>query len=142
MQRFRSVRAWRAAVGGGLGGLLVVLNLVSVVHAASWDPDHFAKEDIIKLRTVCPDEGEHWFPVWLVVVERHVFIRLGSRAAARIECNTTPALTVEVAGQRFDVRAAPSPEMAGRVDAAMAAKYPSDLLIRWFSHPMVLRLDP
>jgi hypothetical protein len=28
-------------------------------------------------------EGEHWFPVWLVVIDDQVDVRLGARAATR-----------------------------------------------------------
>ncbi|HVM95753.1 MAG TPA: hypothetical protein VMT89_05160 [Candidatus Acidoferrales bacterium] len=131
-----TIAIWLVALG-------VALCVAGAARAASWDPDHFAKEDIMKLRTVCPGEGEYWFPVWLVVIDRHVFARLGSRAAARIECNTTPTIAVEIAGQKFDnIRAVPSLEMADRVSAAMAEKYWSDLIIRWMPHPMTIRLDP
>jgi hypothetical protein len=81
--------------------------------------------------------------VWVVEVEGQLYIRLGRRAAARFEKNTTaPFLKVRIAGQEFDhVRAEPAPEMAERVAAAMAAKYWSDLLIRFASHPLTVRLS-
>ena len=112
--------------------------------AASWDPNAFAKEETLKLRTNCPGEGEYWFPVWLVVVNEQVYVRLGSKAASRFECNgSKPMLGVEVAGQRFDaVQAVLAPEERDAVNQAMAAKYSSDLLIRWFPHPLVVRLVP
>lgn len=62
------------------------------------------------------------------------------RAAARFEKNTTaPFVKVRIAGREFDnVRAEPAPEMVERVAAAMAAKYWSDLLIRFASHPLTV----
>lgn len=112
--------------------------------AAQWNPGAFAKEDTLKLRTVGPTEGEYWFPVWLVVIDGQVYVRLGTRAADRVQANTTaPYLGVEVAGQRFDrVRGVPAPEEAGRVAKAMADKYTSDILVHFFSHPLTLRLVP
>ncbi len=109
-----------------------------------WQPDAIARQDTIKLRTTAPQEGEHWFPVWVVVLDDQVYVRLGSRAATRAEQNTTaPYLGVEVNGRRFEkVRGVPAPESAERVAAAMAAKYWSDLFVRYMSHPLTLRLVP
>lgn len=138
--------------GGRVHQRLLAVVVVAVVGllttgsgaiAGTWDPDAFAKHDVIKLRTNCGSEGQYSFPVWLVVVDRHVFVRLGSRAADRVECTPGMVIGVEIGDQRFDsVRAVASPEMADRVAKAMADKYPSDLLVRWFPHPLTLRLDP
>ncbi|HXQ23430.1 MAG TPA: hypothetical protein VN812_17265, partial [Candidatus Acidoferrales bacterium] len=69
---------------------------VSSAAAAEWNPAAFAKEDTLKLRTNCPGEGEYWFPVWLVVIDGQVYVRLGGRATQRIGCNTTaPFVGVE-----------------------------------------------
>ena len=116
----------------------------SPVRAAQWNPDAFAKDDTLKLRTTAPNESEHWFPVWLVVIDGQVYVRLGTRAADRVHTNTTsPYLGVEVAGQRFDhVRGVPAPEYADRVAKAMAGKYTSDIFVHLFSHPLTLRLVP
>jgi hypothetical protein len=124
--------------------MVVMFTMRSAAWAAEWNPAAFAKEDTLKLRTVCPGEGEHWFPVWLVVINGEVYVRLGTRAAGRVECNTTtPYLGVEVAGQRFDhVRGVPVPDFAEHVAKAMADKYTSDFLVHWFSHPLTLRLVP
>ena len=129
-----------------LAALLATLGLLqsSWSVAAQWDPAAFAKEDTLKLRTVGPQEGEYWFPVWLVVIDGQVYVRLGSRAAGRVERNTTaPYLGVEVAGHRFDrVQGVPAPDQAERVAKAMAEKYTSDIIVRWMSHPLTLRLVP
>ena len=51
-------------------------------------------------------------------------------------------MKVRISGHEFDhVRAEPAPEMAERVAAAMAAKYWSDLLIRFARHPLTVRLS-
>ncbi len=115
-----------------------------VGFATHWDPAAFAKEDTLKLRTIGPKEGEYWFKVWLVVIDGQVYVRLGTRAAERVQANTTaPVLGVEVAGQRFDrVRGVPAPEFAERVAKAMADKYTSDIFVRFMSHPLTLRLVP
>jgi len=134
------VRRWR------LFAVALVLSVAPAraLLAAEWNPTAFAKEDTLKLRTVGPEEGAYAFPVWLVVVDGQVYVRLGSRAANRVERNTTaPYVGVEVAGQKFDhVRGVPAPEYAERVSKAMAEKYTSDILMRWFSHPLTLRLVP
>ena len=116
----------------------------SGVVAAEWNPAAFATENTLKLRTTGPTEGEYWFPVWLVVLDGQAYVRLGSRAAARVEQNTTaPIIGVEVAGQRFDrVRAVSAPEYADRVNKAIADKYWSDLFVHLLVHPLTLRLVP
>jgi len=112
--------------------------------AADWKPGAFASASTLELRTTAPGEGDHWFPVWLVVIDDQVYVRLGNRAAGRIERNTTaPHVGVRVADQQFDrVRAVPAPESAERVAHAMADKYWSDVIIRHFDHPLTMRLVP
>jgi hypothetical protein len=123
-------------------GLVLVLALPAL--AAEWRPAAWVSEDTIELLTVGPDGGEHWFPVWLVVLDGDVFVRLGSRAAARIEANRTrPYVGVRIAGAEFPrVRGEPAPETAARVAAAMGEKYWSDVVIRHLAHPLTLRLRP
>ena len=112
--------------------------------AADWDPQAFADESTLALRTTGREEGEHWSTVWLVVLDGQVYVRLGTRAAARIEGNTTaPDVGVRVKGRQFDrVRAVAAPEYAGRVAEAMAVKYWGDVFARQFSHPLTMRLEP
>ena len=125
--------------------MAAVLSVASApARGAQWSPEAFAKEDTLKLRTIGPKEGEYWFPVWLVAIDGQVYVRLGTRAADRVQANTSaPYLGVEVAGQRFDrVRGVPAPEYAERVGKAMADKYTTDIFVRFMSHPMTLRLVP
>jgi hypothetical protein len=112
--------------------------------AADWQPAAWTDEDTVELRTVGPTEGEHWFPVWLVVLDDQLYVRLGTRAAERVQQSTTaPHLDVRIAGREFQrVKGAPAPDMADRVAAAMGEKYWSDLLIRYLDHPLTLRLAP
>lgn len=121
-----------------------VLLTSSLGTAAEWNPLGFTKEETLDIRTVGPEEGAYWFPVWLVVIDEQVYIRLGSRAAERVKKNTTaPYLGIKLAGQQFDrVKAEEAPEMADAVAEAMAGKYWSDLFIRFFPHPLTLRLIP
>jgi len=109
---------------------------------SAWTPDAFAGEDTLELTTQAPDEEPYTFPVWLVVVDGQLYVRLGTRAAGRVERNrTAPLLGVTVAGRRFErVRADAAPDMAARVAEAMAAKYWTDVVIRWAPHPLTLRL--
>ena len=139
----RLLRRWKCRTAA-LGTLMVLLLSASVAAAAEWNPAAFAKEDTLKLQTTVPGEGQYWFPVWLVVIDGQVYVRLGSRAAGRVEkSSTAPYLGVEVAGQRFErVRGVAAPEMADRVSQAMADKYTSDIVVHLFSHPLTLRLVP
>ena len=110
----------------------------------TWTPATWQHEDTIVLRSDCPNEGEYWFPVWLVVLDDQLYVRLGSKAAGRIQCTRAmPQLGVRIAGQQFDqVRAIETPDLAARVAAAMADKYSTDIFARRFTHPMTLRLAP
>jgi hypothetical protein len=121
-------------------GLLLFDKLANA--AGEWSPQAFAKEETLEIRTVGPEEGEYWFPVWLVVIDEQVYVRLGTRAADRLKKNTTaPYLGVKIAGQQFErVKAEEAPEMVNAVAAAMADKYWSDLFVRFMSHPLTLRL--
>ena len=134
-------RTW-GAVLLGLTAALFVASLAAV--AGQWNPAAFATEGTLQLRTTRAGEGEHWFKVWLVVIDGQVYVRLGSRAVERVESNTTaPVVGVELAGQRFDrVRGVPAPEYAERVAKAMAEKYTSDIFVHLVSHPLTLRLVP
>ena len=122
----------------------VLLFVASVAAAADWKPASWAGADTIDLRTTAPGEGEHWFPVWVVVIDDQVYVRLGTRAASRVEKNTTaPYLGVKIAGQEFDrVKGVPAPDYVGKVAEAMHGKYWSDVLVQYMSHPMTLRLVP
>jgi hypothetical protein len=112
--------------------------------AATWDPQAFSKEDTLEFLTVGPEEGEHWSTVWLAVIDDQLYVRLGSRAAERMQKNTTaPYVKVRIAGQQFDrIKADPVPDMVEPVAKAMAEKYTSDVLIKYFNHPLTMRLTP
>jgi len=122
----------------------VSLLVLPVLSWAGWDTATLQDESTLDFLTVNPQEGEHWSRVWLVVIDGQVYIRLGSRAAQRIEANTSaPFVKVRVAGKEYDrVRAEPAAEQAGAVARAMGEKYWTDLLIRHFRHPLTMRLIP
>ena len=126
--------------------LCVALLLASqgLTQAAEWNPQAFAKEDTIQIRTIGPTEGEHWFPVWLVVLDGQVYVRLGKPSTERVTKNTTaPYFAVKIAGQQFDhVKGEAAPDMANAVAAAMAEKYWTDIFVRYMTHPLTLRLIP
>ncbi|HYV57218.1 MAG TPA: hypothetical protein VE911_06730 [Candidatus Nitrosopolaris sp.] len=135
----RRAGTWRCA----LALLMLVLGPGAAV-AGEWTPRAWADANTIELRTTAAGEGEHWFPVWIAVIDDQVYVRLGTRAAGRVANNTTaPDLGVRINGQQFDrVKGVPAPEAAERVAQAMAAKYWSDVLVRHFDHPLTLRLLP
>jgi hypothetical protein len=127
--------------------LLAATVVVSLATGPSeWTPKSWADEDTVELRTTNPGEEPYWFKVWLVTIDGQLYVRLGSRAGARYEGNTTkPILGVRIAGKTFErVRAVEAPDMAGKVEAAMADKYwlQADFIIRRLSHPYTLRLEP
>src|SRR6185436_19170885 len=103
---------------------LALLLLCPLAQAANWTPGAWKDEETIELQTIGPEEGEYWFPVWLVVIDDQVYVRLGTRAAGRVEKNkTAPYMGVRIAGQQFDrVKTTPAPEMAEKVSAAIGAK--------------------
>lgn len=122
----------------------VLLSSHSMGNAADWKPQAFAQEETLLMRTIGPEEGEYWFPVWLVVIDDQVYVRLGSRAADRVQKNKTASqLAIKIADQQFEqVKGEEAPEMVEAVAAAMAEKYWSDIFIRFFPHPLTLRLIP
>ena len=131
--------------------LLVAAMLYAAVGAApGWNPAAIASESTIELRTIGREEGEHWSTVWFVVVDGSLYVRLGPRAAGRIEKNTTaPRFAIRLAsGEVHPMRYEPAPEKAAAVADAMAAKYWTDMLGEPFrklgltSPPLILRLAP
>jgi hypothetical protein len=99
-------------------------------------------ESTLEVLTVDFEGDEHWSTFWWVVIGGNIYLRLGTRGAARIQENRTkPFVSVRIGEQRFDdVRVVPAPETAEAVAKAMAKKYPLDLLVRWMSHPLTVRL--
>src|SRR5436309_15540309 len=100
----------RMSLRGFFAALLLSTLLAAPSAAAEWTPHAYAGASTIELRTVAAGESEHWFPVWVVVIDDQVYVRLGPRAAGRIEKNqTTPFVGVRILGQQFDrVRALPA----------------------------------
>jgi hypothetical protein len=84
--------------------------------------------------------------VWLVVIDGQLYVRLGSRAAGRFDRNLAkPVMGVRIAGLEFDrVRGVVVPDMAAKVEAAMAEKYwlQADFIVRRMNHPYTIRLEP
>lgn len=130
------MRALRAAI--------VVVSLASAGWSAEWTPAAWKETDTLDLETDVPGEGKYWFPVWLVVLDDQVYVRLGSKASDRVKGSQShPILGVRVAGNEFPkVRGVEAPEMVDKVAAAMADKYSTDIFVRYMSHPLTLRLVP
>lgn len=131
-----------------LATLLVALTLtattLSPAAAADWTPDQWKYEDTLQFLTDCPDEGPHWSYVWLVVLDGELWVRLGSKAAGRVDCNKAGRTTsVKIAEREFpSIEMVESPEMAERVAEAMAEKYWSDFAVAWMDHPYTMKLVP
>ena len=128
----------------GSSAVLALALLAASSAAAEWTPRAYTGANTLELRTIAPGEAAHWFSVWVVVIDDQVYVRLGPRAAGRIEKNVAaPYVGVRILGQQFErVRAEPAPDHAAPVANAMAAKYWSDLIVHHFSHPLTLRLVP
>lgn len=125
-----------------LCALALVVTFTASARAANWDPNAWTDEETVKILTIGPEEGPYEFPVWLVVIDGNVYLRLGTRAADRFKKNTTnPYVAVKIAGKDFPkTRYQEAPEMEQRVAKAMADKYWSDIFVRYSSHPMTVRL--
>ena len=123
---------------------VLVLSLcawTAAAEAASWTPDKWAGEDTIEIRTTAPGEQPHWFPVWLVVLDGQVYVRLGSRASERIASNqTAPYVGIRIAGEASIASRLRPQTATAAVAEGMGKKYWSDLWVRYFSHPLTLRL--
>lgn len=124
--------------------LLLLASLGFRAHAVN-EPGWglLSNESTLEGLTVAQTGQEHWSEFWWVILDGHLYLRLGRRGATRIEGNTrNPFVSVKIAGQRLDdVRVILAPEMAAAVAAAMAKKYSLDLLIRYFPHPMTVQLE-
>jgi hypothetical protein len=123
-------------------GMLVSLSFFALgTQAQDWEA--FTDESTREVQTVDQNAQEHWSELWLVVMNGQLYLRLGTRAAARVEGNTKkPFVSIKSAEHHFDnVRVIPEPEMVEQVAAAIAKKYPSDLIIRWIPHPLTVRLE-
>jgi hypothetical protein len=116
----------------------------TAAEEAHWTPGLWVDENTVELRTQRPGESPYWFKVWVAVIDDQVYVRLGRRASERIEHNTTaPEVGVRIAGQEFDhVRVENAPQLADRVAAELAEKYWTDVLVRFVSHPLTVRLVP
>jgi hypothetical protein len=123
---------------------VLLLSAATAASAADWTPSSWAAEETLQFLTDCPDEGEHWSYVWLVVLDGDVWVRLGGRAGGRVDCSKTkPMTSVKIAGQDFtNVEMVAVPEMADRVAAAMGEKYTSDIFVRYMNHPYTMKLVP
>ena len=128
------------------GTFLALLLAVPARAANDWTPTAWADQNTVELRTTEPGSEPHWFPVWLAVIDGQMYVRLGSRAAARFDGNATkPIIGVRIAGKTFDrVRGVLAPEMTDRVTAVMRDKYwlQGDIIVRHINHPYTLRLEP
>ena len=126
-------------------GVVLAISLAfGGVAGAEWAPASWANLSTLELRTTAPGDAPHWFKVWLVVLDGQLYVRLGTRAAERVRKNeTAPVVGLRVAHQEFaGVKAVEAPQDRERVARAMADKYWSDVFVRHFAHPMIVRLVP
>jgi len=132
----------RAVIATLLSSLLLA---VCWAAPAGWTPAEWAGEKTLELTTDVPSEGSYTFPVWLAVIDGQVYVRLGNRAAGRVQgSKSAPLVGVKVAGHQFDhVRCEPAPDAVPRVNEAMAQKYYwSDKVVHHMAHPLTCRLVP
>ena len=129
-----TVVAWTA-----IAGACAAANLV-----AGWDPGAFRDQRTLQIMTTDAYEGAHWSKLWLVVIDGQLFVRLDGRTFERVKENLAGQyVMLKIGHRKFDrVRLEAAPDMSSKVGAAMADKYPMDVLIRHESHPMTARLIP
>ena len=127
-----------------VGVTLALANTVGSTSSAGWTPAAWTDVNTLEILTTGPEEGEHWSILWLVVIDDQLYLRLGSRAVDRIQKNTTaPFVSVKIDGKHFErVRADHEADYRHAVAKGMARKYWTDLFIRFFPHPMTVRLTP
>jgi len=134
---------WRRKVTGALWlGLALAVGIPA--SATEWRPGIWVDENVVELRTTGPNEDPHWSPVWVAVLDDQLYVRLGKRAAGRIESNEThPYVDVRIAGHEFtNVLGEPVPELSEQVANELAEKYWGDFFVRLVPHPLTLRLVP
>ncbi len=132
------------AVGAAAVFLLIVMGEACAASnpVPGLIPDEFRDQSTLQVMTIGPAEGEHWSKLWLVVIDRQLYVRLGDRSFGRIQENTAnPYVKVKIGDKEFDkVRWEAAPDVTDKVAAAMADKYLMDILVRHASHPMTARL--
>ena len=133
---------WHTRLMVGLMALCIGFS-ASLASAQGHSWEQFQDEDTLEVLTIDAEGDEHWSTFWLAAIDGQLYLRLGSRGAGRIEGHTKmPFVSVKISGQQFDqVKVVDAPDKAEAVAAAMADKYWSDLYIRYFAHPMTVRLE-
>ena len=132
----------RLVIGTAVLWIAVVGACAAANLAAGWDPDAFRDQRTLQIMTTGAEEGAHWSKLWLVVIDGQLFVRLDGRTFKRVkESLAGQYVMVKIGDREFQrVRLEAAPDMSGKVAAAMANKYPTDVLIRHESHPMTARL--
>ena len=122
--------------------ITLVAACTAAALAAGWNPDTFRDQSTLQIMTTGAEEGAHWSKLWLVVIDGQLFVRLDGRTFDRLRKNLAGQyVMLKIGSQQFDrVRLESTPNMSRKVAAAMAEKYPMDVLIRHESHPMTARL--
>src|SRR5271155_4699328 len=118
---------------------LAALFLIAAAAVPSgWTPELFRDANTLEFYTTNASGEGHWSRVWVVVVDGAPYLRLGTRAAERINGNVdAPYVKIRVDEQVFDRVVAQSvPDMADKVAAAMADKYWTDIFIRYARHQL------
>src|SRR5439155_1219365 len=83
----------RMSQRGFFAALLLSTLLATPSAAAEWTPHAYAGANTIELRTVAAGEGEHWFPVWVVVIDDEVYVPVGQRRDQRLSMSRTMVWT-------------------------------------------------
>ncbi len=113
-----------------------VLLLSATSAFAEWRPADWADTSTLEFLTDCPDEGEKWSPVWLVVLDGEMYISLGSKAASRLACSrTAPKTSIKIEGELYeDVTLVPETALAQAIEDARWDKYWTNVLVGYFHH--------
>lgn len=127
-----------------VSALAAVVLAAATAAPAGWNLETFQKASTLEFYTVNSAGEGHWSTVWVVVIDGAPYLRLGTKAATRIDGNADgPYVKIRIGDQEFDrVIAQSAPEMADKVAAAMADKYWMDIFVRYMTHPLTIRLVP
>lgn len=112
-------------------------------YGEDWNPRSFSEEELLEFYTVNEAGEEHWAKVWFVLLEGEVYVRLGSRAEARIVENANaPIVKVRVAGRTYDrIVAEETPDKVGPVLDLMKDKYWSAMFMGMMPDRFTVRLS-
>lgn len=120
----------------GIVVALVALLCSAVPALAAWTPEEWTDTKTLEYLTNCPEEGEYWSPVWLVVLEGELYISLGSKAQSRVDCSTMgPKTSIKIEGELYEnLEMVPETDLAEAIEDARWDKYWTNVFVGFAEH--------